>query len=173
MHQAPTAHLRVSLALIVAILSPNWLATQQPSGGPPVRTPRRWELSALPALNFDADEGFGYGAIVEMYDYGGGVQPYRVTVQPTLFLTTKGRRDLTLFVDSPSLLPAGWRLSAVLGREQQLAQPYYGSGNESVRDESLERDGNPYFYRFGRTRLRATADVQHRIRGSAARRRKR
>jgi hypothetical protein len=169
MRHERNAHLRSSLALIAAILAPSSLATQQPSGNAPARTPHGWEISALPALNFDADEGFGYGAIVEMYDYGSGVQPYRITVQPTLFLTTKGRRDITLFVDSPSLLPAGWRASGFLGREQQLAQPYYGSGNESVHDESLELDGNPYYYRFGRTRLRATADFQHRLGGSAAR----
>ena len=171
MRRAPTAHPRLRLVLIVAILAPSLLAAQQPnpSGSGSTRTPQGHELSFLPALNFDADEGFGYGAIFEWYDYGSGVPPYRVTVQPTLFLTTKGRRDLTLFLDSPTLLPAGWRVSAFLGREQQLAQPYYGTGNETVRDESLERDGNPYFYRFGRTRLRATADLQHRIRGSAAR----
>ncbi len=28
---------------------------------------RSFEVSGLPALNFDADEGFGYGAILALY----------------------------------------------------------------------------------------------------------
>src|SRR5262249_23282135 len=136
---------------------------------PPLRPPTGWEISGVPALNFDADEGFGYGAILELYNYGLGVLPYRYTVQPTLFLTTEGRRDATVFFDAPALLPGGWRLSAFAGREQQKAQPYYGVGNDSPYDASNEQQPNPYFYRFGRTRLRATADVQHRIAGTPAR----
>ena len=131
--------------------------------------PTGWELSGVPALNYDADEGFGYGAIVELYRYAPGAQPYRFTLQPTLFLTTEGRRDLTVFFDAPSFLPGGWRVSAFAGREQQLAQPYYGIGNATVFDEAAESGPNPYYYRFGRTRLRGTADFQHRIGGSAAR----
>ncbi|MEO8622047.1 MAG: BamA/TamA family outer membrane protein [bacterium] len=119
-------------------------------------------INGLPALNFDADEGFGYGAIGQYYDYGdGSADPYRFSLQPTLFLTTRGRRDATLFLDAPHLLPNGWRLGAQVAREQQLAAPYYGVGNASQSIESATKGANPYFYRFGRTVLRANADVQH------------
>src|SRR5688500_4525242 len=70
----------------------------------------RWEYVALPAINFSTDEGFGYGALLEAYNHAPGAQPYRFTLQPTVFLTTKGRRDVTLFVDAPSLLGNGWRV---------------------------------------------------------------
>jgi len=130
---------------------------------PTARASTGREIVGLPALNFDSDEGFGYGALVELYDYGRGVRPYRFTLQPTVFLTTKGRRDVTVFFDAPELIGAGWRLSAFAGREQQLATPYYGVGNATVHDAALEEGANPYFYRFGRTRLRATADVQHSV----------
>jgi hypothetical protein len=128
-----------------------------------------WELAGVPALNFDADEGFGFGAAVELYNYGGNVRPYRFTIQPTVLLTTEGRRDVTVFFDAPALIAGGWRLTAFGGREQQLAQPYYGVGNSTPYDPDAERDPNPYFYRFGRERLRLTADVQHRIGSSPAR----
>ena len=133
------------------------------------RAPTGWDIAGVPALNYDADEGFGYGAILELYNYGRGVQPYRFTIQPTFFLTTQGRRDLTVFFDAPALLPGGWRLVAFAGREQQLAQPYYGVGNATTHDLAIEEGPNPYFYRFGRTRVRMTADIQHRIVGSPAR----
>ena len=135
----------------------------------PSRIPKGWDVAGVPALNFDADEGFGFGFAGEVYNYGAGVQPYRFTIQPTVLITTQGRRDITVFFDAPAVLPAGWRVSAFVGREQQLAQPYYGIGNATPYDPVLEQAPNSYFYRFGRVRLRASADVQHRIGNSSAR----
>src|SRR5215208_4203643 len=87
---------------------------------------RSFEISGLPALNFDADEGFGYGVILALYGYDANPSVYRWTLQPTVFLTTQGRRDYTLFFDSPSRADHPWRFTAYAGREQQLAAPYYG-----------------------------------------------
>ena len=140
------------------------------AGTPPAAgIPRGWEFSGVPALNFDSDEGFGIGAALELYNYGSGVQPYRFTVQPTVLLTSEGRRDFTVFFDAPALLGNGWRMTAFAGSERQLAQPYYGVGNATDHDESLEMAPNSYFYRFGRARLRASTDFQHRIGRSSAR----
>lgn len=130
----------------------------------PVATPTGHSVKGLPALNFDADEGFGYGAILQYYDYGdGGVEPYRFSIQPTLFLTTRGRRDATLFLDAPHLLPNGYRLGAQLAREQQLTAPYYGVGNSTAAPASATSGPNPYYFRFGRTVLRANADLQREL----------
>jgi len=123
--------------------------------------PKGWELTGIPALNFNADEGFGYGLVLQAYNYGeSGVRPYRYTIQPTLLFTTRGKRDLSLFFDAPHLLPEGWRWSAYLAQEQQLATPYYGVGNNTVHLESAEKGANPYYYRFGRRGIRATTDLQ-------------
>lgn len=119
-------------------------------------------------MNFDSDEGFGYGAIAELYQYGAGdASPYVWTLQPTVFLTTEGRRDFTIFFDAPHLLPSGWRLTVFTGRQKQIATPYYGIGNDTPYDESLgAEDGpDPYFYRLGMTRSRATFDLQRGIGG--------
>ena len=130
---------------------------------PPPPPPRGWEFFALPALNFDSDEGVGYGALAEIYNYGNGVQPYRFTVRPIVFLTTKGRRDFVLFFDAPKLLPNNWRLDGYIGREQQLATPYYGIGNNTTYDKQLENPPNAYYYRYGRTVQRVFANLQHKI----------
>jgi len=128
------------------------------------------EVGLVPAINFDADEGFGYGAIAELYHYGeGGLAPYLWTLQPTVFLTTEGRRDFTIFFDSPHLLPGGWRADVYLGSEEQIATPYYGLGNDSPYDEALETDDNPYYYRFGRTRRSLAANVQRPLGGTPLR----
>lgn len=131
------------------------------------RPPTGRELSALPSLAFDADEGFGYGAGIYLYDYGPlGASPYRYTVQPKVFLTTRGRRDVSVFVDAPHLLPGGWRIGGYAAREQQLATPYYGVGNNTVYDTTNERGGNPYFYRYGRTSLRLLVTAQRPVHGA-------
>lgn len=124
------------------------------------------EVAGLPALSFDSDEGFGYGALAELYQYGDGTQPpYVWTLQPKVFLTTGGRRDFTLFLDLPHVLPEGWRVNGFLGLERRITTPYYGLGNASVHDEALEDpDGpNPHYYRFGRYRRSALFNLQRRV----------
>ena len=145
-----------SLASLL-LLAATAVQAQQPASAPTGHS-----LAGLPSLNFDADEGFGYGALLQYYDYGyAAEQPYRYSLQPAVFFTTRGRRDVTLFLDAPHLLPGGWRLGAQLAREQQITAPYYGVGNNSENLASATAGANPYYYRFGRTVLRANADFQH------------
>jgi hypothetical protein len=145
--------LLIASLLIASLLAPPPLTGQDP----PI--PTGWEFTGVPALNYDSDEGFGFGAVLAFYDYGDpGILPYRITLQPTLFFTTKGRRDLTLFLDVPTL-PGGWRLSAFLGVEKQIATPYYGPGNDAPYVPALEEGENPYYYRFGRARNVIRANV--------------
>ena len=128
---------------------------------PAQRVERGVEISGIPALNFDADEGLGYGAILQLYGYDGTGGTYRWTLQPTVFLTTQGRRDYTVFFDAPSRPNHPWRITSFAGREQQLATPYYGLGNATPYDPQLEVGSTRYFYRYGRDRVRATVDLQH------------
>ena len=156
----PVNALRVVLAALVA-------ASPARAQAPERAAPRRGvERSVLPALNFDADEKLGYGAVVELYDYGDGTEtPYRYTLQPTVFLTTAGRREVTVFFDAPHLLPGGWRLDAYAGLERQRAAPFYGVGNRTPYDERLDdEDGpNPYYYRYELQRLQASTNLQRRL----------
>jgi hypothetical protein len=121
------------------------------------------EISGVPAINFDADEGFGYGLILALYAYDSSAVSYRWTLQPTVFLTTEGRRDYTLFFDAPARPDHPWRITSFLGREQQLSAPYYGLGNATPYDARIETGSTRYFYRYGRDRTRATGDVQHAV----------
>lgn len=149
--------MRLPISALLAIMVATPLLAQQP--------PRRqWEVKGIPALNFDADEGMGYGVILELYNYGdGSMRPYAFTVQPNVFLTTGGRRDVSVFMDAPRMLPGGLRLTGTLAREQQLSTPYYGLGNDTERDEARETAPNDYFYRFGQTRRVMSVDLQRRI----------
>lgn len=145
------------LALMPAITHSQSQPTSQPVG---------WEVRGIPAINFNADEGFVFGVIPHAFNYGsGGARPFNDTLQPQAFLTTKGRRDVSLFFGAPHLLPGAWRWSGYVGREQHLATPYYGLGNASVRDTTKELAPNLYFYRYGRVGVRFNSDLQHTISG--------
>jgi outer membrane protein assembly factor BamA len=142
-----------SLFVVIAVS----LDAQQPTARPTGHS-----ITGLPALNYDADEGYGYGALVQYYEYGdGSAAPYKFSLQPTVFFTTRGRRDVTLFLDAPHLLPNEWRLGFQLAREQQRAAPYYGVGNNTVALDIPANSPNPYYYRFERTVLRTNVDLQH------------
>ena len=155
-------HSRWLLALVVSVS----LGAAWPSTGDAQQVPTGLEIGGLPALNFDSDEGVGYGALVELYQYGqGGLRPYLWSLRPTVFLTSRGRRDFTVFFDAPHLLSNPWRLDAYLGSEKQIATPYYGVGNATPYDPMLdEEEGpDPFYYRFGRTRRSATFNLQRNV----------
>jgi hypothetical protein len=132
----------------------------------PARGPVGWEFTPLPGLNYNSDEGFRFGLILHLYDYGdAGRLPYRYTIQSMGFLTTGGRRDFTLFFDAPDVGGSGWRLDAIAGHETQNASHFYGIGNDVPRDETREDETDGKFYFFGRRRMQLTSNVQRALIG--------
>ncbi len=127
------------------------------------------ELGGVPSVNYDSDEGFGYGFNLELYDYGAGLRPYRYTIQPTLNLSTGGKRDINVFFDAPHLLPRAWRVDAYVGNERQRFSPYYGIGNATTVDEALKTDANPDYYAYDRTRTQLLLNLQHPLAGTPLR----
>jgi hypothetical protein len=124
-------------------------------------------VSALPALNYNSDEGFGYGAIGGIYGHGdGAVDPYYWAVEPLIFFTTNGRRELRVFGDVPYALHRRLRISGLMLWDQDCCQPYYGLGNATTYDSALASpDSGPNFYTYDRERVGAVADVQWRAVG--------
>ncbi len=121
------------------------------------------EVAGLPALGYDPDEGYGFGVLAELYQYGDGARPpYVWALKPRLYLTTEGRRDVVLLFDAPALLPRGWRVNGYLGLERRLSTPYYGVGNATAYEPALEAPGgpDPHYYAFGRLRRTARFDLQ-------------
>ncbi len=145
------------VVILVVLLAPAARAGAQDT----TTAPHGRELGGVPSLNYDSDEGFGYGVNLELYDYGAGLRPYRYTVQPTLNLSTGGKRDVNVFFDAPHLLPRGWRVDAYAGNERQRFSPYYGIGNATPYDAALKTDANPDYYAYDRTRTQLLLNLQH------------
>lgn len=149
-------------SLGLAVLALTLVAGTSPIGAT-AQTPTGLVFGGVPAINYSSDEGFGYGVIAELYQHGTrGLTPYEWSLRPTLFFTTEGRREIVAFFDAPHLLPGGWRINARVGTERHIATPYYGVGNASVYDDTLDDpDGpNPYYYRFGRARTGVATTLQ-------------
>lgn len=127
------------------------------------------ELGGVPAVNYDSDEGFGYGVALELYYYGAGLAPYRYTIQPTVALSTGGKRDFDVFFDAPHVLPRNWRIDAYAATERQRFSPYYGIGNETAWRPELRTEANPDFYAYDRTRTQLLVNLQHRLGASPVR----
>lgn len=96
-----------------------------------------WGWGGVPALNYNADDGFGYGLLLDFFNYSkGGYTPYYFRINPILFFTTGGKQDHTLFFDSPYLLGKGWRFNVRLRLKNENYYPYYGLGNDAEFHES-------------------------------------
>lgn len=157
---------------VAALASLAFLLTVPTPGAGQGALPTGLEVGVLPAVNFDSDDGFGYGVLAALYQYGGGgLAPYEWSLQPEIFLTTEGRRDVKVFFDAPHLLPDGWRMTAFLGTEKHIATPYYGVGNDTRFEETLAADDgpDPFYYRFGRTRDSGTFMLQRPLAASPLR----
>lgn len=62
-----------------------------------------WGFGGLPAVNYNSDEGFGFGVVGSIYRYDGHTSPYKTAVNLVLFATTKGVQNHALEVDTLEL----------------------------------------------------------------------
>jgi len=132
-----------------------------------------WNFGAVPAVAYDADVGFRYGALANIYNYGDGSRypKYDHSIYVEWSRTTKGSGNNMFTWDSDQLIP-GVRsfFEATLLTEQAL--DFYGfNGYQVIYDNSIEKgtdaDGfqNRLFYRHSRKLLRIKADFQGEIIG--------
>lgn len=118
---------------------------------------RRLSVSVLPAINYNSDEGFGYGVVGGLYAHRSGDPRYLWSLEPTLFWTTGGQRELSAVLDAPALFGRRVRLTTFVGFERDCCSPYFGLGNGTTFDHSI---ASPAYYSYRRQRLSFVADVQ-------------
>lgn len=133
-----------------------------------------WSFGAVPAIAFDSDIGFKYGAVVNFYDYGDGtIYPdYKHSLYFEWSRTTKGSGINQFIYDSKYLIP-NIRVTAEASYLTELALDFYGfNGYKAYYNHKFEDDdpSNPdyksrMFYRQQRKLLRLRADFQGNISG--------
>ena len=58
-----------------------------------------FNVSGIPVLNYNSDEGFGYGARVSFYSYArGGYNPYFYLIDTQVSFTTRGKKEVFVFL---------------------------------------------------------------------------
>jgi outer membrane protein assembly factor BamA len=86
----------------------------------------------VPIINFNTDEGFGYGALVMLVDRAdGSYSPYRASLFAQFFQTTRNIASHKLTLDLPRFLQSEWRVGLTLNYYRSRFTPYYGLGNTS------------------------------------------
>ena len=127
---------------------------------------KSFKFSGLPNLKYDADDGFGYGARIDLFNYAeGGYTPYYYLLDLQIFATTGGKREFWIFFDSPFILPNNQRITAELRYAKSNFAPYFGLGQSAAYDEDLQDTESPAFrsedyYTFARTRSSLRFDYQ-------------
>jgi hypothetical protein len=131
-----------------------------------------WNFGALPAIAYDTDIGFKYGALVNLFYYGDGKQypKYMHSLYFEWNHTTKGSGTSQFTYDSEYLIP-GIRVSAEASYLTEQSLDFYGfNGYESTyiadyEDEDSEEYLSRMYYNMDRRLLRLKADFQGKITG--------
>ena len=122
-----------------------------------------WNFGPLPAVSYNSDLGFQYGALCDFFYFGDGstYPTYLHKFNVELSHYTKGETIAHLFYDSKYLIP-GLRLTAAVSYLDSAMSPFYGfNGYASPMNLDLTK-GSSYYY-MDRTMLRGIADVQGNI----------
>jgi hypothetical protein len=138
---------------------------------------RRLQISGLPVLAYDADQGFQYGLVGNLYviDTGDRLADYRHAVKIEISRFTKGSGVNQVFYDSRYLIPGDIRFTADLSYLTERALDFYGFNGYQARytpgwedDEDVAYKSR-VFYRHERKMFRFTADFQGPLAGQKLR----
>lgn len=117
--------------------------------------PDRLEIGGTPALGFDSNTGFAFGAIVTLAKFAPDQHPYAWRLEALAYMSvmeTAGRWDLPfhdhhLLVDIPNLWDGWVRLNLNLAFGRTLNNGYYGFGNGAEYDPG-QVEANPRYYEY-------------------------
>lgn len=115
-------------------------------------------FGALPAVSFDSDLGFQYGAIVNLYQYGDGADypQYDHSLYLEWSRFTKGTGINRMMYDSEKLIKGIRTTVDITYLTDQMLNFYGFNGSQSAFDELATRS----FYSYERNMFRIKADFQ-------------
>ena len=127
---------------------------------------------ALPAVSFDSDLGFQYGALFELHNYGDGSKApdYIDRTYMEVSRYTKGSGIYRFMFESFHIIP-GVHFTSDLSYLPDQANHFYGfNGYESVFNKAWMDEEDPeyrtrMFYRFERNQFRFKSDFDGKLSG--------
>lgn len=141
------------LFISLLLVSLNLLAQQKVKKG--------FGFGALPAVSYDSDLGFQYGALVNLYHYGDGSRypKYNHSLYLEYSRYTKGTGINRLMYDSEQLIPKVRTTVDLTYLTDQMMDFYGFNGYQSIYDKLLS-DSTRHFYKNERNMFRLKADFQ-------------
>lgn len=114
-----------------------------------------WGWGGLPAVNYNSDEGFGFGVVGSVYRYDGEQAPYKTAIDLVLFASTKAVHDHSLTIDALELGGAPIRLTVRADMRATRSSNYCGTGSGVTCDPAVAPNDTFYKTRFVYPQLRA------------------
>ncbi len=106
---------------------------------------KKWGWGGIPAVNYNSDEGFGFGVIGSVYKYNGESKPYKTRIGGLVFFTTKGVQYHYIDVDALDLAGGKLRLTTRLLYDYRFTSNYCGTGGDvECNDEGLAQQQMDY-----------------------------
>jgi len=134
-----------------------------------------WNFGVLPCIAYDADKGFQYGALINLYDYGDGSEypGYRHSLYAEASYTTKRNGNFRVYYNSKYLIPNHWFAIDVTYLPDQMMDFYGFNGSQSKYNWQWADDkkgGNEYltraFYKRKSNLFRTQMDISGTIVGN-------
>jgi outer membrane protein assembly factor BamA len=146
-----------------------------PLSGQEKKVKTGWKFGgALPAITFDSDLGFQYGALAEFFNYGDGTKypDFLDHTYTEISRYTKGSGIYRMMFESNHLIPGVQSITDLSYLPDQAYNFYGFNGYESVYNKSWMDDelaSPPYrtrmFYRIQRNQFRFKNDFQGKLSG--------
>jgi hypothetical protein len=104
--------------------------------------PESWERvgfgwGGVPAVNFNSDEGFGFGAVANLYRYNGTSAPYSYNLGAQFFMTSKGIHNHRVEIDALRVGGTPLRLTARVQLAVTRAANFCGFGFDVTCDPAV------------------------------------
>lgn len=164
--QFSTFAVTLALLTVLLVLIPV-VARTQSQDSLPAKIKKGWNFGPLPAIGYNSDLGFQYGALTDIFYFGDGstfpkyIHKFNVEVSQY----TKGTGIYHIFYDSEHLLK-GIRTTVDVSYLTDKMMDFSGfNGFMADYDAAVALD-NPSFYKIDRRLMRATVDFQGPIKGN-------
>jgi len=118
-------------------------------------------FGAIPAISFDSDLGFQYGAVVNLYHYGDGSRfpKYNHSLYLEWSRFSKGTGINRIMYDSEQLIPNVRTTIDMTYMTDQMMDFYGFNGYQTIYDDNLS-NSTRHFYKNERNMFRVKADFQ-------------
>jgi hypothetical protein len=164
-HMKKVFSLVSSLLLPLLILAEDTAANKKQSN-----KPVRYNLGIIPAINFDADLGFRYGAVINFFDYGipNSKPKYKQYLQTRLINSTGGTLLAQALLESNTILKRKWVIAEASYLVDTRMDFFGFNGRQAVYQPSFIQSYSELFihkdfYTHKRNKLRLRFDVQHQL----------